>query len=169
MKNFRGFGGGMGGGNMQQLMKQAQAMQQQMAKAQEEVENAEFEGAAGGEMVKVVIGGNKDLKSIKIAPEVCDPDDIEMLEDLIVAALSDAYAKAEEFKEEKTASEHYDALKRKQKHYENMRWVIARIIDCNFDDKTKFLTLTFKDNIDDISYTNYEFNKFIKRLNLLNS
>jgi DNA-binding YbaB/EbfC family protein len=101
MKNFRGFGGGMGGGNMQQLMKQAQAMQQQMAKAQEEVENAEFEGAAGGEMVKVVIGGNKDLKSIKIAPEVCDPDDIEMLEDLIVAALSDAYAKAEEFKEEK--------------------------------------------------------------------
>ena len=70
-----------------------------------------------------------------------------------------------EYKEEKTASEHYDALKRKQKHYENMRWVIARIIDCNFDDKTKFLTLTFKDNIDDISYTNYEFNKFIKRLN----
>jgi hypothetical protein len=70
-----------------------------------------------------------------------------------------------EYKEEKTASEHYDALKRKQKHYENMRWVIARIVDCNFDDKTKFITLTFKENIDDITYTNYEFNKFIKRLN----
>lgn len=70
-----------------------------------------------------------------------------------------------EYKEEKTASEHYDALKRKQKHYENMRWTIARIIDCNFDDKTKFITLTFKKNINDITYTNYEFNKFIKRLN----
>ena len=101
MKNFRGGFGGGGGGNMQQLMKQAQAMQQQMAKAQEEVENAEFEGSAGGEMVKVTISGNKDLKSIKISPEVCDPDDTEMLEDLIVAALGDAYSKSEEFKEEK--------------------------------------------------------------------
>lgn len=71
----------------------------------------------------------------------------------------------QEYKEEKTASEYYDALKRKQKHYENMRWVIARIIDCNFDDNTKFMTLTFKENIDDVAYTNYEFNKFIKRLN----
>jgi hypothetical protein len=71
----------------------------------------------------------------------------------------------QEFKEEKTASEHYDALKRKQKHYENMRWVIARIVDCNFDNRTKFMTLTFKDNIEDITYTNCEFNKFIKRLN----
>ncbi len=71
----------------------------------------------------------------------------------------------QEYKEEKNASEHYDALKRKQKHYENMRWVLARIIDCNFDDKTKFMTLTFKENIDDVAYTNYEFNKFIKRLN----
>lgn len=71
----------------------------------------------------------------------------------------------QEYKEEKTASEYYNALKRKQKHYENMRWAIARIIDCNFDDKTKFMTLTFKENIDDVAYTNYEFNKFIKRLN----
>lgn len=66
---------------------------------------------------------------------------------------------------EKSASEHYDALKRKQKHYEEMRWFIARIIDCNFDDNTKFMTLTFKENIQNINYTNYEFNKFIKRLN----
>lgn len=98
MGNFRGFGGG---GNMQQLMKQAQAMQQQMAKAQEEVESAEFEGSAGGEMVKVTINGNKDLKGIKINPQVCDPQDTEMLEDLIVAAFNDASAKAEQFKEEK--------------------------------------------------------------------
>lgn len=66
---------------------------------------------------------------------------------------------------EKTVSESYDAIKRKQKHYEAMRWEIARLIDCNFDDKTKFMTLTFKENIEDISYTNKEFNKFIKRLN----
>lgn len=61
--------------------------------------------------------------------------------------------------------EHYNSLKRKQKHYESMRWEIARIVDCNFDDKTKFMTLTFKENIKDITYTNYEFEKFIKRLN----
>jgi len=64
-----------------------------------------------------------------------------------------------------SACEHYDALKRKQKHYEEMRWVIARIVDCNFDEETKFMTLTFKENIQDIAYTNYEFCKFIKRLN----
>lgn len=68
-------------------------------------------------------------------------------------------------KDEKSASEHYDALKRRQKHYEEMRWFIARIIDCNFDDNTKFMTLTFKENVQEISYTNYEFSKFIKRLN----
>lgn len=64
-----------------------------------------------------------------------------------------------------SANEHYDSLKRKQKHYEEMRWVIARIVDCNFDNKTKFMTLTFKENIQDIACTNYEFSKFIKRLN----
>ena len=61
--------------------------------------------------------------------------------------------------------EQYDSLKRKQKHYDEMRWHIARIIDCNFDRKTKFLTLTFKENILDVTYTNNEFSKFIKRLN----
>lgn len=100
MKNR--FGGGFpGGGNMQQLMKQAQAMQQKMLEAQEEIENAELEGSAGGDMVKVVINGNKVLKSIKIDPKACDPDDTEMLEDLIVAAFNDAYSKADELKEEK--------------------------------------------------------------------
>ncbi len=105
MKKFGGFGGGgfPGGGNMQQLMKQAQAMQQKMAEAQEEVEQAEAEGDAGGGLVKVVVNGNKILKSIKIDPKACDPDDTEMLEDLITAALNDAYAKAEAVKEEKMA------------------------------------------------------------------
>ncbi|MCT6925128.1 Rep protein [Metasolibacillus sp.] len=59
----------------------------------------------------------------------------------------------------------YDSLKRKQKHYEHMRWEIAHIVDCNFDNKTKFMTLTFKENEQDINFTNLEFNKFIKRLN----
>lgn len=101
MKKFGGFGGGgFPGGNMQQLMKQAQQMQQKMAEAQEEVDNAEAEGNAGGGMVKVLVTGNKTLKSIKIDPSVCDPEDTEMLEDLIIAALNDAYAKAESIKEE---------------------------------------------------------------------
>ena len=64
-----------------------------------------------------------------------------------------------------SACEHYDALKRKQKHYKEMRWVIARIVDCNFDVNTKFMTLTFKENLQDICYTNYELSKFIKRMN----
>ncbi|EPC6328725.1 rolling circle replication-associated protein [Enterococcus faecalis] len=59
----------------------------------------------------------------------------------------------------------YDSLKRKQKHYKNQRFVVARLIDTNFDDQTKFLTLTFKENITDITHTNSEFKKFMKRLN----
>lgn len=101
MKKFGGFGGGFPGGNMQQLMKQAQAMQQKMTEAQEEIEQAEIEGSAGGDMVKVIINGNKNLKSIKIDPKVCDPEDTEMLEDLIVAALNEAYTKADEIKQDK--------------------------------------------------------------------
>ena len=67
--------------------------------------------------------------------------------------------------DEKTASSLYDSLKRKQKHYENMRWEISRLVDCNFDDDTKFLTLTFKENILNIRKTNRELKNFIKRLN----
>lgn len=64
-----------------------------------------------------------------------------------------------------SAPEQYNSLKRKQLHYEQMRWEIARIVDCNFDNKTKFLTLTFKENIQDINITNKEFKYFIQRLN----
>ncbi|MGL9969950.1 rolling circle replication-associated protein [Enterococcus sp. DIV1420a] len=67
--------------------------------------------------------------------------------------------------EELSAEKQYDSLKRKQQYYKNMRFNIARIVDTNFDNKTKFLTLTFKENIQEIDYANNEFKKFIKRLN----
>jgi len=67
--------------------------------------------------------------------------------------------------DEMSARNQYDSLKRKQKHYEQMRWEIARIVDCNFDNKTKFVTLTFKENIQDINQTNTNFKYFIQRLN----
>ena len=92
-----GFPGGMGGmGNMQQLMRQAQKMQQDVAKKQEELNEREFEATAGGGVVHVVVYGRKELKSITIAPEVIDPDDAEMLQDLVVAAVNEALRKADE-------------------------------------------------------------------------
>ena len=95
-----GFGGGMGGMNMQNIMKQAQKMQaemqEKMERAQEELENAEITGTSGGGMVEVTCNGLKKLSGIKIKPEIVDPDDIEMLEDMIVAAVNDAMSKADE-------------------------------------------------------------------------
>ena len=89
-----------GGGNMQNLMRQAQKMQEQMqaqmAKAEEELENAELKGVAGGGMVEVTLNGKKQVLGVSIKPEVVDPDDIEMLEDLIVAAFNEAASKADE-------------------------------------------------------------------------
>ena len=67
--------------------------------------------------------------------------------------------------DELSAQKQYDSLKRKQNHYQSMRWEIARLVDCNFDHHTKFITLTFKQNIVDVAYANNEFKKFIKRLN----
>ena len=103
MAGFRGgYGGGFGGGNqMQQLMKQAQKMQQEMQKAQEELENAEIIGSAGSGMVTVTMNGKKAISSISINPDVVDVDDIEMLEDLIVAAINDGYTKAEKLSSDK--------------------------------------------------------------------
>ena len=98
MAKFGGFGGG--GMNMQQMMKQAQKMQEQMAKAQEELEEAEVEGYAGG-MVTVTMNGKKVMQSLSIKPEAVDPDDVELLEDLILAAYHDAYEKAEALEKEK--------------------------------------------------------------------
>lgn len=96
-----GFGGFGGGNQMQQLMKQAQKMQAEMQKAQEELENAEIEGVAQGDAVKVIMNGKKVVSSISINPDYVDVDDIEMLEDLIVVALNDAYQKADEMNKQK--------------------------------------------------------------------
>ena len=93
-----GFGGGM---NMNALMQQAKRMQEQMLKAQEELETAEVEGKAGGEMVVVTMNGKKEIKSIKLDKTAVDPDDVEMLEDLIIAAINDASAKADELSKDK--------------------------------------------------------------------
>ena len=90
-----GFPGGMPG-NMNNLMKQAQRMQRQMEETTKELEEKEYTAAAGGGAVEVTVSGKKELLSVKIAEEVVDPDDIEMLEDLIMAATNEALRKVEE-------------------------------------------------------------------------
>lgn len=90
-----GFPGGMPG-NMNNLMKQAQKMQRQMEEKTKELEEKEYEATAGGGAVKVVVSGKKEVVSVKLAEEVVDPDDIEMLEDLIVAATNEALRAMEE-------------------------------------------------------------------------
>ncbi len=90
----------MGGGNMNNMMKQVQKMQQQMEAAQREIEEKEIESTSGGGAVNVVVTGKKVLKSLKIDPEVVDKDDVEMLEDLIVAAINEAFRKADETSEQ---------------------------------------------------------------------
>lgn len=92
---------GMGGMNMQALMQQARKMQEQMAQAQEELKEEEIEGSAGGGIVKVTVDGFGALKGVTISPEAVDPDDVEMLEDLIIAAYNEAAKEAEEIKNEK--------------------------------------------------------------------
>ena len=93
--------GGFGGGNMQQLMRQAQKMQQEMMEAQEELKTIEVTGASGGGLVEVTMTCEKQVVGIKIKPEAVDLDDIEMLEDLIMAAINDGYKKADEVYNEK--------------------------------------------------------------------
>lgn len=91
-----GFAGGGLPGNMNNLMKQAQRMQRQMEETQKELEEKQWEASAGGGAVTVKVSGKKEVVSIKLSEEVVDPDDIEMLEDLIVAATNEALRKAEE-------------------------------------------------------------------------
>lgn len=99
MSNFRG---GMGGfGNMQNIMRQAQKMQEDMMKAQEELAQTKVEGVSGGGMVKVNMTCDGEIESVKLMREAVDPDDIEMLEDLILAAIKDANSKAKEIKDSK--------------------------------------------------------------------
>lgn len=93
----KGRGGMMPGGmNMNNLMKQAQKMQKQMEQTQLELENKEIETTAGGGAIKVVINGKKEIKNITIAEDVVDPDDIEMLQDLIMSAVNEAIRQIEE-------------------------------------------------------------------------
>jgi hypothetical protein len=98
MAKGRKMPGGMGG-NMNNMMKQVQKMQKQMGEMQAELETKEVEATAGGGAIKAVVNGKKELCNIEIQPEVVDPDDIEMLQDLIIAAVNEAVKKAEEMME----------------------------------------------------------------------
>lgn len=89
------FNGFPGGGNMSNMLKQAQKMQADMLKAQTELEEKVIETSAGGGMVGVKINGKKQVLEINIKPEVVDPDDIEMLQDLILAAVNDAISQVD--------------------------------------------------------------------------
>lgn len=82
-----------GMGNMQNMMKQMQKMQKKMAQAQEELGEKKVEGTAGGGMVTVIATGHKEIVEVKINQEAVDPDDVEMLEDLVLAAVNDALKK----------------------------------------------------------------------------
>ncbi len=96
------YGGGFGGGapNMQQLLRQAQDMQKKMQEAQEELADLEVIGRGGGDMVEVIMGCDYTISSVKIKPEAIDPDDPEMLEDLIVAGIGEALKLIEEQRNE---------------------------------------------------------------------
>ncbi|MBQ4536791.1 MAG: YbaB/EbfC family nucleoid-associated protein [Lachnospiraceae bacterium] len=91
-----GFPGGAMPGNMNNLMKQAQRMQRQMEDAQKEIESKEFTATAGGGAVEVTVTGKKELVSLKLAEEIVDPEDIETLQDSIVAAINEAMKKADD-------------------------------------------------------------------------
>ena len=95
----KGFGGrgmpGMGGGLNMNMIKQAQKMQQDMQKMQAELEEKEYTASAGGGVVTAVVSGKRELKSLTIDPEAVDPDDVEMLQDLVIAAVNEAMRSAE--------------------------------------------------------------------------
>ena len=89
---FRGMPGGM---NQAAMMKQAQKMQQEMLRMQEEMENKTYKAAAGGGMVTAEVTGKHELKSLTIDPEAVDPEDVEMLQDMVIAAVNEAMRKAD--------------------------------------------------------------------------
>ncbi|MDD4239415.1 MAG: YbaB/EbfC family nucleoid-associated protein [Desulfotomaculaceae bacterium] len=86
----------MMGGNMNKMMKQVQKMQQDMMKLQEELANRTVESTAGGGVVRVVANGKNEISAIEIKPEAVDPEDVEMLQDLVLAAVNDALKKAQD-------------------------------------------------------------------------
>ena len=93
---FPGGMGGFGGMNLGNIMKQAKKMQEDMAKSQEELSQKEFEATAGGGAVSVKVSGDKLVKEIKLQKEVVDPDDVEMLEDLVLTCVNEALRKVNE-------------------------------------------------------------------------
>ncbi|WP_316607783.1 YbaB/EbfC family nucleoid-associated protein [uncultured Ruminococcus sp.] len=95
----QGYGGG-GAQNIQQLARQAQKMQEQMESATEELNAKEYSASAGGGMVNVTVSGELEVKKLEISPDVVDPEDIEMLQDLVTAAVNEAIRKANTDKEE---------------------------------------------------------------------
>jgi len=90
---------GIPGGNMQQLMRQAQKMQQQMLQMQEELDARSYEATSGGGMVKAVVSGKREVTELVIDPKAVDPDDVEMLQDLVLAAVNEALRAGEETRE----------------------------------------------------------------------
>ena len=94
-RGFPGMGGGFGGMNLGQLMKEAKKMQASMEKSQEELAQKEFDATAGGGAISVKVSGDKTLKEIKIQKDVVDPDDVEMLEDLILTCVNEALRKVD--------------------------------------------------------------------------
>ena len=94
----KGFGGrmpGMGGGMNMNMLKQAQKMQQDMMKMQQELQEKEYQAAAGGGVVSATVNGKHELKNLVIDPEAVDPEDVEMLQDMIVAAVNEAMRAAD--------------------------------------------------------------------------
>ena len=92
----KGFGGGMMPGNMNQILKQAQKMQDNMQKMQQELEAKEFEVSVGGGSVTFKVNGKKEVLDVTMKPEVVDPDDIEMLQDLVISAVNEALRKVDD-------------------------------------------------------------------------
>ena len=92
---FRGMPGGMGGMNQAAMIKQAQKMQQEMLRMQEEQESKTFSAQSGGGMVSAVVNGKHELVELKVNPEAVDPDDVEMLQDMIIAAVNEAMRTAD--------------------------------------------------------------------------
>ncbi len=97
---FPGMGGGFGGMNINQLMKQAKQMQADVEKSQQEIAAREFEASAGGGAITVKVSGGKVINDLKIKPEVVDPDDVEMLQDLLIACINDALSQVDQATEE---------------------------------------------------------------------
>ncbi len=92
---FPGGMGGFGGMNINQLMKEAKKMQADLERSQEELQAKEFEATAGGGAISVKVGGNKEIKSININKDVVDPEDVEMLQDLIITCINEALRKVD--------------------------------------------------------------------------